>query len=72
MNEEKRRSKNLMIYGCREKGKETDFEVTKTVKDVFDERIFILCPKRVNSTGLVKRSRERTGRLRLNLEVPLT
>ena len=37
VNEEKRRSKNLMIYGCPEPEKEADFEVTKTVKNVFDE-----------------------------------
>ena len=37
VNEEKRRSENRMIYGCLEKEKEADFEVTKTAKDVFDE-----------------------------------
>ena len=35
VNEEERRSKNLMIYGCQEQENEADFEVSKTVKDVF-------------------------------------
>ena len=37
VNEEKRRSKNLMIYGCEESDNEANFEVNKTVKDVFQE-----------------------------------
>ncbi|KAL5253811.1 hypothetical protein ACHWQZ_G013549 [Mnemiopsis leidyi] len=37
VNEEKRRSKNLMIYGWQEKEKEADFEVIKAAKEVFDE-----------------------------------
>ena len=35
VNEEKQRSRNLMIYGCQEK--EADFEITKTAGDVFDD-----------------------------------
>ncbi|KAL5251536.1 hypothetical protein ACHWQZ_G017041 [Mnemiopsis leidyi] len=37
VNEEERRSKNLMIYGWQEKEKEADFEVIKAAKEVFDE-----------------------------------
>ncbi|KAL5256543.1 hypothetical protein ACHWQZ_G011706 [Mnemiopsis leidyi] len=37
VNEEKKRSKNLMIYGWQEKEKEADFEVTKTVKEVLND-----------------------------------
>ena len=37
VNEEKQRSRNLMIYGCQEKEKEADFEINKTAGDVLDE-----------------------------------
>ncbi|KAL5264420.1 hypothetical protein ACHWQZ_G005491 [Mnemiopsis leidyi] len=37
VHEEKKRSKNLMIYGYQEKEKEADFEVTKTVKEVLND-----------------------------------
>ena len=37
VDEEKQRSRNLMIYGCQEKEKEAAFEITKTAKDVFDD-----------------------------------
>ena len=34
VNEETKRSKNLMIYGCHESDKEADFELNKAVKDI--------------------------------------
>ena len=34
VNEETKRSKNLMIYGCHESDKEADFEFNKAVKDI--------------------------------------
>ena len=36
VNEEERKSKNVMIYGCEEKENEADFEVQKAVKDIFN------------------------------------
>ena len=36
VNEEKKRSTNLMIYGCQESDKEADFELNKAVKDILN------------------------------------
>ena len=50
-----------MIYGCLEKEKEADFEVTKTVKDMFDEADIFPVPQ----TGEVYRiSKKEQGKNR--------
>ena len=37
VNEEEKRSKNLMIYGCHESDNEVNFELNKAVKDILNE-----------------------------------
>ena len=67
VNEEKRRSKNFMIYGCKEDEKEAVFEVTKTVKDMFDEADIFPPPQpnQVNRIGKKEQGKNRPIKVEL-------
>ena len=63
VDEEKQRSRNLMIYGCQEKEKEAAFEITKTAKDVFDDAAVFPMP-RICQTYRIGKTKKEQGKIR--------
>ena len=68
VNEEERRSKNLIIYGCNENEKEAQFEVTKIVKDVFSEMEIIPMPRANDIYRMGKKEPGKTRPIKVEFE----
>ena len=67
VNEEERRSKNLMIYGCQEQENEADFEVTKTAKDVLNATDIFPVPRPYEAYRIGKKEQGKNRPIKVEL-----
>lgn len=70
VNEEERRSKNLMIYGCDEKENEATIETIKTVKDVYSKLGVISMPQTVDIYRVGKKEVGKSRPIKVEFSTP--
>ena len=70
VNEEKRRSKNLMIYGFKEGDREDVYEIKQKMKEIIESTGMIPAPRIYEANRIGTKEQGKTGLLRLNLKAP--